>query len=250
MTKNKDVIMLQGLSIILIIFLINISKYRTNKKIIEITNEVKTIKTDLTIISELYCKIDSLEIELENTFIELNPIHPGRTHKINNYKSRDSKSKFVRYIIRAAKAESKIYTDIPYQIYVAQAILESNYGKSIVSRKGNNLYGHKHKSKKGKYLKAYDDKKDDKFTICNSRWESIRAHSKKLMGIYRQRINGQPTLENWIESLCGGNSIEESLKFIENGNSVYATNCYKLSNDDDICYGDKIRSIIKKYNLK
>ena len=97
--------------------------------------------------------------------------------------------------------------------------------------------------------KLYDDKRDDKFTVFRSRWESIRAHSKKLMGIYRQRINGEPTLENWIESLCGGNTIEESLKFIESGNSVYATNCYKLSNDDDICYGDKIRSIIKKYNL-
>lgn len=249
MKKNKEATMV-GVSIILIIFLIQISKYKTNKKITEITNEVKNIKTDLAIISELYCKIDSLEIELENTFIEINPIYPGRTHKISNNKSKNSKTKFLRYIIRAAKDESKIYTDIPYQIYVAQAILESNYGKSIVSRKGNNLYGHKHKSKKGKYLKAYDDKKDDKFTIFNSRWESIRAHSKKLMGMYRQRIDGRPTLEKWIESLCGGNTTQESLNFIESGNSVYATNCYKLSSDNDMCYGDKIRSIIKKYNLK
>lgn len=248
MIKNKEASMI-GVSIILIIFLINISKYRTNKKIIEITNEFKNIKTDLEIINELYCKIDSLEIELENSFIEIKPIYPGRRHKVSDNKSENSKTKFMRYIIRAAKAESKIYTDIPYQIYVAQAILESNYGKSIISRKGNNLYGHKHKSKKGKYLKAYDDKKDDKFTIFNSRWESIRSHSKKLMGMYRQRIDGIPTLEKWIESLCGGNTIEESLNFIEKGNSVYATNCYKLSSDDDICYGNKIMSIIKKHNL-
>jgi flagellum-specific peptidoglycan hydrolase FlgJ len=198
--------------------------------------------------SELKHMSNSLD-KLVSKKVDRNPVYPGRRENVKNT-TQETKDEFVKYITKAAKAESKIYKDIPYQIYVAQAILESNYGQSTLAKTAKNLYGHKHKTKSGNFIKSYDDKRDDKFTVFRSRWESIRAHSKKLMGIYRQRITGEPTLEKWIESLCGGNTTEESLKFIESGNSVYATNCYKLSSHDDICYADKIRSIIKKYSLK
>ena len=81
--------------------------------------------------------------------VDRNPVYPGRTKKTKKT-SQETKGKFVKYIIKAAKSESKIYKDIPYQIYVAQAVLESNYGQSNLAKTGKNLYGHKHKTKNGK----------------------------------------------------------------------------------------------------
>lgn len=237
----------------IVIFMLVINANTRDTKVRNLEKRIEYLETCLT-----WNQIDTTCVEMENDAIlhrndaidkvNQNPVYPGRSIK-NKKASKPNKSKFVKYMVRAAKEESKIYTDIPYQLYVAQAILESNYGSSKVSTVANNLYGHKHKYKTKNYIKAYDDKVDDKFTVFNSRWESIRAHSKKLMGMYRQRIVGKPTLDKWIESLCGGNSVNESLDFIENGGSVYATNCYKLSGKNDICYGEKIRRIIEKYNL-
>ena len=255
--ERKNVLLAIGVSLVLLVASIAIyHQIRINrfcKLMDELSESLQRYEDNvITMIHKNRSELKDISNSLDKFVskkVDRNPVYPGRRENVKNT-TQETKDEFVKYIIKAAKAESKIYKDIPYQIYVAQAILESNYGQSSVAKTAKNLYGHKHKAKSGNFIKSYDDKKDDKFTVFRSRWESIRAHSKKLMGIYRQRINGQPTLENWIESLCGGNSIEESLKFIESGNSVYATNCYKLSNDDDICYGDKIRSIIKKYNLK
>ena len=198
----------------------------------------------------------------------IKPIYPGRDKEKNEgnedesgyyteteWKALDRKekkiiiNKFLTYIIQGAKEESKVYPQIPYQLYVAQAILESNYGCSYVAFSARNLYGHKYWGKdSSQHVTAKDDGPQDKFKIFESKWFSLRAHSKLLMGMYWKRLEGEPTVENWLESLCGGKTLEESIEFVENRGSVYASACHDRD-EDEVYYSDKIRRIIKCYDL-
>lgn len=199
----------------------------------------------------------------------IKPIYPGRYKEKNKnnkskvgyyteseWKGLDRNKKkiiidnFLTYIIQGAKEESKVYPQIPYQLYVAQAILESNYGCSYIANSANNIYGHKYWGKDTtKHVTAKDDGPLDKFKKYPSIWFSIRAHSKLLMGIYWERLEGEPTLETWLETLCGGKTLEESIEFVKNKKGgVYATACYDRE-DGEVYYSDKIRRIIKCYDL-
>ena len=136
-------------------------------------------------------------------------------------------------------------TGIPPGIIVAQAILESNWGTSRLAKEANNFFGHKQKNKTSRaFIIAADDSPKDKFTVYESKWWCLRQHSKILNGRYKKRLKGN-TIKDWIEALCGGNTVEESKAFVKNGGKVYATSCYKGAK----CYGEKLLSIIKTYNL-
>jgi len=63
---------------------------------------------------------------------------------------------------------------------------------------------------------------------------------------YRKRIdNKKPTLDDWLSALCGGMSVAKSKAYVKRGNSVYATSCMT-----NVCYAQKLKRIIKHYNLK
>jgi len=153
---------------------------------------------------------------------------------------------FVEYMCMAAVDECKIFKDIPPELIVAQAILESNFGKSRLAVEGNNLFGHKYRGKnKHLFLVAADDSPSDRFTKYHSFWFSIRNHSKLLMRKYRKRIVHEPTLNRWLYALCGGITVEQSKKWRAKGHSVYATSCMT-----EVCYSQKIRNVINVYSLK
>lgn len=153
---------------------------------------------------------------------------------------------FIQEMLKAAVEECKVHKQIPPSLIVAQAILESNFGLSRLAIDGNNYFGHKYRGKDAnKFLVAHDDSPTDKFTKYKSTWFSLRAHTKGLlMKKYFRRIKGTPTLNKWLSALCGGNTIEESKKFVKAGGMVYATSCYK-----GVCYVDKLNNLIKNYNL-
>ena len=152
---------------------------------------------------------------------------------------------FISYMSFAAVVESIIFPDIPPELIVAQSILESNFGKSRLASEANNFFGHKYNgSNKHLFVVAADDTPNDRFTKYRSLWFSIRGHSKILMNRYRKRIKGEPTLNNWLYALCGGLTVEQSKKWRARGNSVYATSCMT-----DVCYSQKLRSIINIYSL-
>ena len=72
---------------------------------------------------------------------------------------------------------------IPASIIMARAILESGIGKSDLSFKHNNYFGHKCFSKKcgkGHCINYNDDHHKDFFIRYPSAWASFRAHSKWL----------------------------------------------------------------------
>ena len=189
---------------------------------------------------------------------ELGPEHPSREAKpilaSNKQKSKSRRpvnltprEKFVYDISQIALEESeRLDWKIPPSLIVAQAILESRYGESRLATKANNFFGHKWKRGHGiGYIRADDDQPQEPFTKYKSRWYSIRAHVKILMGpLYYGRLKGKPTLENWLNALCGNSDPVKSKKFIKAGGSVYATACFNS------CYACKVRSIVKEWNLE
>jgi flagellum-specific peptidoglycan hydrolase FlgJ len=159
-------------------------------------------------------------------------------------KGNSVEAEFVRQLAKMAVKESaRLDWQVPPSLIVAQAILESNYGKSRLAKKANNFFGHKWRGK-GKYLLANDDAPNEKFTKYASRWASVRAHTELLMGqLYKGRLKGSPTLENWLDALCGNSNSVESKKFVKRGGMVYATACYNS------CYSCKVRTLVESWQL-
>ena len=161
---------------------------------------------------------------------------------------------FIKFFGAECQKEYKNpqFKSIPAALVIAMAILESNYGLSRLAAEGNNLFGVKKKGqkhnnliKKG-YILAFDDGPNNKFTRFVSQWAALRNQSYLLLK-YRKRIKAQnPNLNDWLTALCGGLTIQQSKKHVDNGGTVYATSCYKGAK----CYGEKLRTIIKTYNLE
>jgi flagellum-specific peptidoglycan hydrolase FlgJ len=158
---------------------------------------------------------------------------------------RSIEATFVKHIAELAIQESaRLDGKIPASLIVAQAILESNYGKSRLAKKANNYFGHKWRGKGG-WILVNDDAPNERFTKYESRWHSMRAHTNLLMSdLYYGRLKGKPNLENWLDALCGSDNSVESKKFVKRGGRVYATACYNS------CYACKLRAVVDKWKLK
>jgi len=153
------------------------------------------------------------------------------------------KIQFIKSWAIYANTEQKA-TGVPASIIIAQAILESNWGLSRLAVEANNYFGHKYRGTNKNFIVAADDTPNDKFSKYNSVWWSIRNHSNILCGMYKGRLKGNK-LNDWLEALCGGMSIETSRRFVKNGGMVYATSCYKGTE----CYSKKLKRIINYYKL-
>lgn len=95
--------------------------------------------------------------------------------------TREVKS-YIRRFKDVAQTESRKF-GIPASIKMAQALVESNAGRSGLSTKNNNHFGIKCFSKncrKGHCSNFNDDHHKDFFRKYTSAWESWRAHSKFL----------------------------------------------------------------------
>ena len=117
---------------------------------------------------------------------------------------------------------------IPASITLAQGILESSAGRSILATKGNNHFGIKcHNEWKGETMYRNDDAPNECFRVYNNAAESYRDHSRFLK---RQRYQSLFELattdyQGWARGLsrCG-----------------YAT---------DPNYADRLVAIIERYAL-
>ena len=91
------------------------------------------------------------------------------------------------YIARfSSMAVSEMYrTGVPASITLAQGLLESRHGESPLAVKGNNHFGIKCNSWKGKTMKHDDDARNECFRVYDSAEESYRDHSDFLR--YRDR---------------------------------------------------------------
>ena len=142
------------------------------------------------------------------------------------------KNKVGRYIKRYGKIamEQMQHYKIPASITIAQGILESNSGKSILSRESNNHFGIKcHKKWKGDFVRYNDDKPKECFRKYKDAEESYHDHSRFL--IDRKRYH-----------FLFKKSKIDNYRFWAKGlkKAGYAT---------DPKYADKLITLIERYDL-
>jgi flagellum-specific peptidoglycan hydrolase FlgJ len=103
-----------------------------------------------------------------------------------------------------AKEEADLF-NIPVSITLAQALLESNVGKSSLASKENNHFGIKCRKKCiGCRCANYtDDSRYDMFRIFDSAWESFREHSKLLSNTRYKHLSKlkRTDYKNWANGL-------------------------------------------------
>lgn len=136
-------------------------------------------------------------------------------------------TKYVKQYKRVALIEQARF-GIPYQITLAQGILESKAGQGVLAKKNKNHFGIKcfsKKCKKGHCSNFSDDHHKDFFRKYKSAWESWRDHSKMIStGRYKH-----------IKPKCKGDLNCWCLELKKRG---YAT---------DKQYAEKLEVIINKY---
>lgn len=149
----------------------------------------------------------------------------------------DKQLAFINAVKDTAIENYQEYKILP-SVTIAQAILESNWGKSGLSAKYNNYFGIKTGSKwTGKVAvmttkEYYNDVIKDAFRAYDSMEESIRDHAKFLYerDRYKQLFN-ESTYKGQTQSL---------------EDAGYATTIDAKGNR---IYADKLINIIEKYNL-
>lgn len=157
-----------------------------------------------------------------------------------------SDRKFIKVVGKLARADMK-RSGILASVTIAQAILESNYGKSLLGLEANNLFGMKaslsgntwksdwdgsvYRKKTLEYLRGRYVTITADFRAYASYEESIRDHSNYL----RYAMNGSSYRYKGVKN---NKSYVNTIQIIRNGG--YAT---------DPAYVSKICALIKKYNL-
>ena len=109
---------------------------------------------------------------------------------------------------------------IPASVTLAQGIIESAEGKSMLSRTANNHFGVKGEFN-GQYVRADDDKPNEKFKKYDNVGQSYEDHSKVLMGARYQKYTrnlspddyrgwtagikagGYATAKNYVSTIVG-----------------------------------------------
>ncbi|WP_315167202.1 glycoside hydrolase family 73 protein [Metaclostridioides mangenotii] len=154
-----------------------------------------------------------------------------------------SDSKFMKFIDEIKVDSIKNYEEygILPSITIAQAILESNWGESILSNDYNNLFGIKADSNwKGQYvtletLEHKDTMVDSKFRRYNDKGKSIKDHAEFLFKNKRYRENGVFETNTYIYQASALEKAGYSTAVDENGKKVYAK---------------RLIDLIRQYNLQ
>ncbi|MCB9283221.1 MAG: glucosaminidase domain-containing protein [Lewinellaceae bacterium] len=112
---------------------------------------------------------------------------------------------YVKRFAQVAQGEMKKF-GIPASITLAQALLESDAGKSRLASRHNNHFGIKCQSRtcpKGHCVNYADDTPKDFFRQYETAWESFRAHSEFLQrDRYRSLHKLKPTdYKGWAKGL-------------------------------------------------
>ena len=104
--------------------------------------------------------------------------HPVKIARAEMSKPLNDIHIYIDRFKEVAKAEQKKF-GIPASITLAQGILESGTGKSILASEHNNHFGIKCwcKGKRKDCVRMEDDAPTDRFKRYNTAWESFRHHS-------------------------------------------------------------------------
>ena len=153
--------------------------------------------------------------------------------KPERLKSDTKYMKFIDEIKTEAIQNYKDYKILP-SITIAQAIIESSWGKSTLAKQYNNLFGIKADAYwKGKSVtletkEHLDTIIDDKFRIYDDKNESIKDHAKFLATNKRYKNNGVFDAKTYIYQAKALEKAGYSTAKDENGNSIYAARLIEL----------------------
>lgn len=135
-----------------------------------------------------------------------------------------------------AMREMRIYK-IPASITLAQGILESRFGNSLLAREANNHFGVKcHKDWKGQGIYVDDDLKGECFRVYDNPEESYRDHSefllqKRYAGLFQLDIMDY---EGWARGLKAAGYATDP-KYAEK--LISNIQCYHLQMYDSLVMG-------------
>lgn len=140
---------------------------------------------------------------------------------------------FIDKIVPGAIKAYKEYGVLP-SLTLAQAILESNWGKSGLSTKSNNLFGIKWTASRGGAYDEYDTKE-----FVNGKWITVKAKFRKYSSWEESVLDHAVllTLSRYKPVLAAKNYKEACTQVQKCG---YAT---------DPAYTQKLIGIIEKYGL-
>ncbi|NFK15266.1 mannosyl-glycoprotein endo-beta-N-acetylglucosamidase [Clostridium botulinum] len=207
------------------------------KKFLEISKSTKFKNTNyrLLTLDEVISKISFTEEEKKNVhkyLDKLNNIYPITPDEY--------KRQFIDELIPISKELYDEYGILP-SVTIGQAILESDWGRSELSKKGNNLFGIKATpSWQGKVLNMetsenYNDKIKDNFRYYSSKENSIKDYANFLVKNKRYREN----------KVFRATEYKTQAKAIEKAG--YST---KKDKDGNLLYSSLLGKIIREYNLQ
>ena len=127
-----------------------------------------------------YLKVRDIEYNLETKYInEAKQI--ALFEPEFNYETNEQFISTIKNCINFINLGLHKYERIPTELIIAQAVLESNYGKSRFAKQGNNLFGIRTWNLKEKHIKPFDTN-DQTFGIkvFNSKCSCVRYYIKIL----------------------------------------------------------------------
>jgi len=95
------------------------------------------------------------------------------------FASRYTRKQYIQKYKQLAIREME-RTGIPASITMAQGLLESANGNSVLARKGNNHFGIKCHDWRGPSMKMNDDRRNECFRMYDNPYDSYKDHSKFL----------------------------------------------------------------------
>ena len=198
-------------------------------------DKVKKVKSFDKVIDEL--GFDKQQKNLAKKYLEE---LKGVSLSGDTLKNNDEKVDFVKKISELSYENYEKYNILP-SITVGQAILESSWGESDLTKKSNNIFGIKADARwNGKVIKAntsenYNDKIVDAFRKYDSMKDSINDHGKFLSENKRYEESGLFKAKHYTTQ---AQALEDA---------GYAT---KKNEKGELIYADILIDLIKKYNLQ
>ena len=198
-------------------------------------DKVKKVKSFDKVIDEL--GFDKQQKNLAKKYLEE---LKGVSLSGDTLKNNDEKINFIKKVSELSYENYEKYNILP-SITVGQAILESSWGESNLTKKSNNIFGIKADAGwNGKVVKAntsenYDDKIVDAFRKYDSMKDSINDHGKFLSENKRYEESGLFKAKHYTTQ---AQALEDA---------GYAT---KKNEKGELIYADILIDLIKKYNLQ
>ena len=214
---------------------IDIGKKFIKNEVDEQGNKIKKVRNFEKVIDEV--GFDGEQKKLAKKYLEeLKGVYLGQ----DTLKDQDEKIKFIKKVSELSYENYEKYNILP-SITVGQAILESSWGESDLSKNSNNIFGIKADARwTGKVVEVntsenYNDKIVATFRKYDSMKDSINDHGKFLSENKRYEESGLFKATHYTTQ---AQALEDA---------GYAT---KKNEDGELIYADILIDLIKKYNLQ